>query len=70
LGAGGSNWIPPPALLVAILAVVVAPAALLAVPALAPLRGYARALVGLALGFVLVGNILTSLSLTDIFSRL
>jgi dolichyl-phosphate-mannose-protein mannosyltransferase len=70
LGSPGSNWIPHPALLVAVLAVVVAPAALLAVPRLTPLRGYARSIVGLALGFVLLGNILTSLSLADIFSRL
>ena len=70
LGTPGSNWIPHPALLVAILVLVVAPAALLAVPRLAPLRGYARTIVGSALVFILVGNILTSLTLADVFARM
>ena len=70
LGSAGSSWIPDPALLVVILAVVVAPSALVAVPALAPLRGYARLVAGLALGFVVLGNVMTSLGLADTFARM
>jgi hypothetical protein len=70
LGSPGSNWIPHPLLLVAILAAVVVPAAVIAIPSLAPLRAYARTIAGLALGFVVLGNVMTSLSLTDVFARM
>jgi hypothetical protein len=70
LGTPGSNWIPHPALLVAVLAVVIVPAALMAVPRLAPLRVYARAIAGLVLGFVVIGNVITSLRLADFFTRM
>jgi hypothetical protein len=64
LGSPGASWIPHPALLVAVLAVVVLPAA---VPFLRP---YARTVAGLALGFVLLGNVMTSLGLADTFARM
>jgi 4-amino-4-deoxy-L-arabinose transferase-like glycosyltransferase len=70
LGSPGSNWIPPPALLVVILALVVVPAALVAVPRLTPLRGYARMVAGVALGLVVLGNVMTSLNLGDVLTRM
>jgi hypothetical protein len=70
LGDPGGTWIPDPLLIVGILAVVVAPAGLVAVPALAFLRPWARSVAGLALAFVVIGNVVTSLSLAGIYGRL
>jgi hypothetical protein len=70
LGDSSGSWIPDPLLLVGILALAVVPAALLAVPRLAPLRPWARGLAGVALGFVVLGNVVTALGLADIYQRL
>lgn len=70
LGDPGGTWVPNPLLLVGVLALVVAPAALVAVPRLALLRPWARAAAALALVFIVIGNVLTSLSLADVYQRL